>query len=127
MLHADGAPLVRSSQQSLWPVFANIVEIPPPFREYQRNILVLALWSSRKKPDVDALLNATLAQLKTLMKYGTTICLNNQEYHFVIRIQGFIADLPAKSLFLKTINFNGRHACTWCCTPGKLEFQTYIY
>ena len=77
MIHADGAPLIRSSHQSLWPLFANIVEIPPPFREYQRNILVLALWSSRKKPDVDVFLNAVLAQLETLMKFGTTICIDN--------------------------------------------------
>lgn len=120
ILHADGAPLVRSSQQNLWPLFANIVEIPPPYREYQRNILVLALWSSRKKPDVDMFLNAVLSQLKTLMEHGTTIVINDQEYHFVINIQGFIADLPAKSLFLKTINFNGNYACTWCHARGKL-------
>jgi hypothetical protein len=96
------------------------MEIPPPARYYQRNILILALWSSQKKPDVDVFLDATLAQLQTLIKHGTIICIDEQEYHFVVRIQGFIADLPAKSLFLKTINFNGKNACTWCHTPGKL-------
>ncbi len=98
-LHADGAPLVKSSCQSLWPLFASIVEIPPPARYYQRNTLVLALWSIKKKHDIDVFLDAVLAQLQTLMKYGTTICVDKQEYHFIIRIQGFIADLPAKSLF----------------------------
>ena len=126
MIHADGAPLIRSSHQSLWPLFANIVEIPPPFREYQRNILLLALWSSRKKPDVDVFLNAVLAQLETLMQFGTTICIGNQEYYFIVRVQGFIADLPAKSLFLKTINFNGNNACTWCLTPGMLLVFTCV-
>ncbi|CAF3867587.1 unnamed protein product [Rotaria sordida] len=119
LLHADGAPLVRSSRQNLWPLFASVIEIPPPVRDYQRNILILALWSSRKKPDIDIFLDGTIAQLQTLMKYGTTICLDEQEYHFIVRIQGFLADLPAKSLFLKTINFNGKYACTWCLSPGE--------
>ena len=118
-MHADGAPLVKSTNQSLWPLFASIVEIPPLVRYYQQNILILALWSSKKKSDVDTFLGGPLAQLQTLINCGTTICINKQIYHFRIRIQGFIADLPAKSLFLKTIGYNGKHPCTWCLIPGK--------
>ncbi|CAF1301196.1 unnamed protein product, partial [Adineta ricciae] len=81
ILHVDGAPLVRSSQQNLWPLIANIVEIPPPYQ------------------------CCSLSAKKTLMEHGTTIVINDQE---------FIADSPAKLLFLKTINFNGNYACTWC-------------
>ena len=33
-IHTDGAPLVRSSKQSIWPCFASIIELPPPVREY---------------------------------------------------------------------------------------------
>ncbi|CAF3036154.1 unnamed protein product, partial [Rotaria socialis] len=76
------------------------------------------LWSSRRKPDADVLLRDILAQLET---YCTAISLNEQEYHFVVRIQGFPADLPAKSLFLKTINFNGRFECTWCRSSDELN------
>ncbi|CAF2264380.1 unnamed protein product [Rotaria magnacalcarata] len=53
ILHADGAPLIRSTKQSLWPCYASIIELPPPIREYKSNILTLALWASRKKPDPD--------------------------------------------------------------------------
>ena len=125
MLHADGAPLVRSAKQSLWPFFASIVEIPPPAREYRRNIITLGLWSSRKKPDVDRFLDGSIAQLETLMTHGTTVCVGEEEFHFVVRIQGFIADLPAKALFLKTIHFNGRYACTWCLSQGEFSVLTH--
>jgi len=55
-LHTDGAPLIRTTKQSIWPLFASIVEIPPPVREYQKNIILLGLWSSKSKPDVNIFL-----------------------------------------------------------------------
>lgn len=60
VLHTDGAPLIRTSKQSIWPLFASIVEIPPPIREYQKNIVLLALWSSKTKPDVNVFLKHTV-------------------------------------------------------------------
>lgn len=60
VLHTDGAPLIRTTKQSLWPLFASIVEIPPPVREYQRNIVLLAVWSSKNKPDVNVFLKHTV-------------------------------------------------------------------
>ncbi|CAF1241136.1 unnamed protein product [Rotaria magnacalcarata] len=43
-IHADGAPLVRSTKSAIWPCFSSIVELPPPVREYQSNILTLGLF-----------------------------------------------------------------------------------
>jgi hypothetical protein len=60
VLHTDGAPLIRTTKQSIWPLFASIVEIPPPVREYQKNIILLALWSSKSKPDVNVFLKQTV-------------------------------------------------------------------
>lgn len=60
VLHTDGAPLIRTTKQSIWPLFASIVEIPPPVREYQKNILLLGLWSSKAKPDPNAFLKYTV-------------------------------------------------------------------
>ncbi|CAF4889899.1 unnamed protein product, partial [Rotaria socialis] len=104
--------------RSHWPIYGCILEIPSPHQYYQHNLLTLGLWSSRRKPDADVFLRDILAQLET---YCTAISLNEQEYHFVVRIQGFPADLPAKSLFLKTINFNGRFECTWCRSSDELN------
>jgi hypothetical protein len=60
VLHTDGAPLIRTTKQSIWPLFASIVEIPPPVREYKKNIILLALWSSKSKPDVNVFLKHTV-------------------------------------------------------------------
>ena len=120
MIHADGAPLIRTTKQSLWPCYASIIEIPPPCREFQRNIMTIALWSSCQKPDVDIFLNEALSQLRSLINSGTTIFVGDQEFQIMVRTQCFIADMPAKSLLLKFINFNGRNACCHCESTGKL-------
>jgi hypothetical protein len=44
MLHIDGASIVRWAKKHTWLVTASIVEIPPPLRENQFNLLLLSLW-----------------------------------------------------------------------------------
>ena len=44
MLHIDGAPLIRWAKKHTWLVMGSIVEIPPPLRENQANMLLLAMW-----------------------------------------------------------------------------------
>jgi hypothetical protein len=122
IVHADGAPLVRSSKQSIWPCFASITELPPPIREYQCNIIILALWSSRKKPDVNVFLEQTVNDLSILIQNGTSIFIENCEYKIQLATQFFVSDLPAKALFCCTTNFNGYSACTFCCSKGEFSF-----
>ncbi|CAF3907108.1 unnamed protein product, partial [Rotaria sordida] len=125
--HADGAPLIRSTKSALWPCFGSIVELPPPVREYQSNILTLGLWVSCIKPDANLFLENIIEQLIDLSENGTTIFVNNYEFKINVKTQMFVSDLPAKSLFMKTINFNGYYACTNCITEGTLYNKQIIY
>lgn len=118
-IHADGAALVRSTKSALWPCFCSIVELPPPVREYQCNIMTVGLWVSCIKPDVNIFLEDIIDQLTALSANGTTIFVKGHEFKIYVKTQMFISDLPAKSLFMKTINFNGYYACTTCITEGN--------
>jgi len=44
MLHIDSTPIVHWSKKHTWLVTASIVEIPPPLRENQVNLLLLSVW-----------------------------------------------------------------------------------
>jgi hypothetical protein len=44
MLHIDSTPIVHWSKKHTWFVTASIVEIPPPLRENQFNLLLLSVW-----------------------------------------------------------------------------------
>ncbi|CAF1185336.1 unnamed protein product [Rotaria magnacalcarata] len=87
LVHTDGAPLIRSSKQSIWPCFASITELPPPIREFQSNIIILALWVSTIKPNVNLFLDQTINDLLFLIKNGTSILINDQEYHIEVGTQ----------------------------------------
>ena len=125
IVHTDGAPLVKLSKQNLWPCFASLVELPPPVREYQRNMIVLALWSSNMKPDPNVFLNETVNELKNLIKNCTSIFIDGKEFEINLRTQCFVSDLPAKSLFCRTINFNGYSACTECRSTGMCSDKIF--
>ncbi|CAF2380024.1 unnamed protein product [Rotaria sp. Silwood2] len=127
VIHADGAPLIRSTKSAVWPCFSAIVEIPPPVREYQSNILTLGLWVSTIKPNVNLFLEGIIEQLLNLSNHGTSIFVHEHEFRINVKTQYFVSDLPAKSLFMKTINFNGYFACTNCITEGVLHNKQIIY
>ncbi|CAF4888126.1 unnamed protein product [Rotaria socialis] len=126
-IHANGAPLIRSSKSAVWPCFSSIVELPPPVREYQTNILTLGLWISCIKPNVNLFLDDIIKQLSDLSHNGTSIFIDEHEFKINVKTQFFVSDLPAKALFMKTINFNGYFACTNCMTEGVLYNRPVIY
>ncbi|CAF3939417.1 unnamed protein product, partial [Rotaria sp. Silwood1] len=127
VIHADGAPLIRSTKSAVWPCFSAIVELPPPVREYQSNILTLGLWVSTIKPNVNLFLEGIIEQLLDLSNHGTSIFVHEHEFRINVKTQYFVSDLPAKSLFMKTINYNGYFACTNCITEGVLYNKQIIY
>jgi hypothetical protein len=127
IVHSDGAPLVRSSKKSIWPCFASITEIPPPVREYQSNIIILALWASKVKPNVNIFLEQTVNELLFLIKNGTSIFIDGHEYNIQLATQFFVSDLPAKALLCCTTNFNGYSACTFCYSRGKFFSSLLLY
>ncbi|CAF4925350.1 unnamed protein product, partial [Rotaria sp. Silwood1] len=127
VIHADGAPLIRSTKSAVWPCFSAIVELPPPVREYQSNILTLGLWVSTIKPNVNLFLEGIIEQFLDLSNHDTSIFVHEHEFRINVKTQYFVSDLPAKSLFMKTINYNGYFACTNCITEGVLYNKQIIY
>lgn len=116
-IHTDGAPLVRSTKSSFWPCLASVVELPPQVREKQVNIVVLSLWTSSIKPDVNLFMNDSIEQLLDLST-PFTLTINDLEFSVIVKTQLFLSDLPAKALFWKTINYNGYNACSYCMSEG---------
>ncbi|CAF1289831.1 unnamed protein product [Didymodactylos carnosus] len=110
-LHVDGAPLVRTSKQSLWPCFASIVELPQFLREQQKNLIVLALWSAREKPNVSIYLHKLVIDISNLMEDGnystefSQVLYPYAQYQFVPRThQQFLATAEQAAI----INHDGR-------------------
>ncbi|CAF2984120.1 unnamed protein product, partial [Rotaria sp. Silwood2] len=123
MLHIDSTPVVHWIKKHTWLVTASIVEIPPPLRENQFNLLLLSLWNAPVKPDADSLLKEVCDTIKQ------TLIID--EIKFSIDVLLFKADLPARALATKHVHHNAYYACLECdqegmwCEEGR--FVTYPY
>ncbi|CAF2984155.1 unnamed protein product [Rotaria sp. Silwood2] len=118
MLHIDSTPIVHWTKKHTWLVTASIVEIPPPLRENQFNLLLLSLWNGPVKPDADSLLNEVCDTIKqTLIVDGIK---------FSVDILLFKADLPARALATKHVHHNGYYACLECDQEVNLRTSTSI-
>ncbi|CAF3094922.1 unnamed protein product, partial [Rotaria sp. Silwood2] len=100
-------------------VLANIVEIPKPFRDNEKNCIMLCLWHSPRGPTADILLSRIVQDLSRLMKNGIHIYVNNIGYvHFDLYIQAIIADGPGQSKVTQMVSHNGYFACRVCELEG---------
>ena len=52
----DGVPLFKSSTVSLWPVYLQILNLPPSIRMYSENTLLCGLYVGPAKPSMKVLL-----------------------------------------------------------------------
>ncbi|CAF3160273.1 unnamed protein product, partial [Rotaria sp. Silwood2] len=68
------------SGRELWnQVLCTIVEILPPAREYQRNVILFALYHSTNSPTADMLLGNIVKTIKRLQTYGLLINLGEKD------------------------------------------------
>ncbi|XP_070554078.1 uncharacterized protein [Ptychodera flava] len=122
--NTDGVPVFKSSKYSIWPMYLAINELPPKVRRLKENIIFSGLWFGESKP---AMLNFTAPlhqSLKRLESSGIEVIINDK----AVNVKAFLlcgtADLPAKSLVLNCIQFNGHYGCPKCLQPGKTHTTT---
>ncbi|CAF2960626.1 unnamed protein product [Rotaria sp. Silwood2] len=60
-------------------------------------------------------------------KFYCNSCLKLCVFSISVRTQLFLADLPAKALFWKTINYNGYNACAHCLSEGIYKNRQLLY
>ncbi|CAM4790447.1 unnamed protein product [Rotaria magnacalcarata] len=119
LLATDGKPLTVSTRSSVWPVVAVLAEIPFPFREHQRNMMLLGLWHSTCTPNVDLLLSSIVHDLMVLRTSGLLIDIGDKGMtHFEVDVLAVGGDLPARAKCNKISAHNGFYACTYCLFSG---------
>ena len=82
------------------------------------NILTMGLWLSCMKPNVDLFRQDTIERLTDQSRNGTSMFVNDCKIKIYVRAQIFVLDLPAKSLLMRTIHFNGYYTCRNCMTES---------
>lgn len=117
-LYTDGAALYVSANVSVWPAFVSINELPYEERFKKQNILLPVLWCGPTKPPINILMSAVFPDLQNLAN-GLKVEVKNigqkEVKLFIINATG---DLPARSMMLNMVQFNGANSCQCCEQPG---------
>lgn len=69
-MNADGSPVFKSANYSIWPVQLTLNELPPCLR--WRSVVLPLLWYGAKHPNMTLLLQAFTTQMERLAEDGVT-------------------------------------------------------
>lgn len=115
-MNADGSPVFKSANNSIWPVQLTLNELPPHLR--WRAVVLPLLWYGAKHPNMTLLLQAFATQMDGLAQEGITwnaggITVNSKVYCI-----SSVADAPARAAMQNVMQYNGYFGCSWCLHPG---------
>lgn len=109
-VNIDGLPLFKSSNLSLWPILAKVVNI-----SNIKVFLVGAFLGSKKPTSVENYLHDFVIEVKDLLENGLEV--NDKTVKFSLR--ACIFDAPAKSFVCGIVGHTSFHGCTKCVQVGK--------
>ena len=118
----DGIQLIRSGlvKREAWPLFCNIVELPPKLRDSKNNLIIAGLWFGAKKPTSDILFESLIEEIENIQKTGgINLTINGAKIKFLLRFHSIGGDVPAQALMLDIKYHSGYFSCPFCLIIGK--------
>ena len=115
MIHADGIPLYKSKNCSAWPILGAVLELPPLARARSDNVLLLAIWIGKKKPDFGKILEKLSDQFSDLKDIGIEL---DDQTKVKILFPMLMGDMPALSAMAQFVEPHAYYACMFCDTRG---------
>lgn len=112
-LTTDGGRYSKTGLYEGWPLTAVHLDLPLKLRHLYSNVIFLAYWYSRVKPNWEFIFKK-IGNLKT-------ITINGEKYK--IKFLQFIADIPARQHLLSMVNVQGYDSCFNCIIHGLHKGQ----
>lgn len=112
----DGSSPYVSSNCQIWPIFCNILELPPEIRAH--NLILGGLWFGKGHPVMDVYLLPFAKHCKRLSEDGFKIMQKGEEISMKFHLLGCCADAPARAAVQCIHQHGGSFSCHWCLHPS---------
>ncbi|KAL7294422.1 hypothetical protein TKK_0012422 [Trichogramma kaykai] len=113
VFNTDGASKFKCSQQSAWPLYLMINELPKHIRT--KHLVICGIFFGPKKPDMLIFIDKFI----DLIKNVTIPCtINNEERLIKMYILTCCVDAVARAPIQGIKQFNDNYGCNWCLHPG---------
>ena len=119
VLSLDGASVFRSRNISVWPVWVQLLNLPPLLRS--KNLALAALWHGPHKPNFKVFLTKIVFEFKTVLNRTFDF----EEIRFVAR--SIVCDMPATAYCLSMYQHMGYFTCTFCLIKGIRHNNRMIF
>ncbi|KAK3923501.1 Protein split ends [Frankliniella fusca] len=119
IMNADGVPVFKSSKKSLWPVFFNVLELPPQLRFKKEFTMIGGLWFGGK-PMANIILGKLIPSFHQIKKgfevqpFGSTKSCQAKGI-----LLAATSDLPAKAMLMGMMSHSGAKSCHVCKINGE--------
>ena len=123
IVNTDGANVCKTPTTSAWPLFLAVADLSPKLRQLFKNLVLGALFVGSGYPDFDIVFEHIKRELSVTEK----IIFNGDDLIVTFEPILLVADLIAKSKFLKMKHCNGFYGCTLCNQKGTHVAGSHRY
>lgn len=118
VLNTDGAPIFKSNNVSMWPIFLAINELPCNRRFTRDNMIFAGMWLSNKKPAMTTFLKPFHDSFMELSKGIHVVPPSQGQIVCKAYVLACTADLPARCMICNCMQHNGAFGCWKCEQEG---------
>ena len=115
VLNSDGAPLFKSRNLSVWPVWVQVYNLSPILRSSFINLSLIGVWYGLSKPDFSEMLSIIALEIKSLCSHVVTV---ENLGPVLFKFRTLVSDMPATASLLCMKQFNGYYGCPHCFIKG---------
>ena len=118
--YTDGIKIFKSSKIQMWPLFFSINELEYSERIKPDHMLLAGLWFGPSKPKPELFLEPFHDSL-TELRNGIEVVVPSLPDPIIVKakVLNGTCDMPAKSCFFNSIQFNGKCGCAVCEAEGE--------
>jgi hypothetical protein len=120
MLYVDGIAICEKPQKSIWPVFAELLDLHPNIRDTKNNKIISGVWYGGH-PTSDVLFGCLCDELKSIETTGINVVIGPNLINYKVHLYGVLCDTPAKAIVMNMTQFNGYDSCPYCYIHGMLN------
>ncbi|KAL5239188.1 hypothetical protein ACI65C_006598 [Semiaphis heraclei] len=119
--NTDGIQDFKSSKISVWPIQVMINELS--YNDRRENILLVGLWYSTTKPDMNTFLDPFTKELCDLQNNGIDFIQPSSKLLTNIKVHSIISsvDSVARPMIQNIKQFNGKFGCPFCLNEGAIR------
>lgn len=117
--NTDGVNAYESSNDSIWPIFVSINELP--YLDRKKNLILTGLWFGDEEPKMNSFLDAFVHELIDLHHNGLTL-----KNGMKVKVHCLIgsADSKARAKLQGIQQHNGSHGCSYCLKESRTHWLT---